>query len=463
MFSGLDTTESSACIYSEITPQLRKDVSTAVRYGPIGVFLLVVVSGLVSTLSTPLLSRRGRGSVEAAANESYDNHIFSRPQGVITQRTILPGVADCLLHLQFIFFLGALTLRYPGFYQPLTSLFHWSSLFSPIGPFGQDRRYNMVNDGIYEINGTLTGSYGLELMSQITGGPFTMAVWWNMVLIAAIITTVVAAFLLTHKPVSQFIPSLRFLAPAEKGLVGQGLVSESAIARGTWNVLRAVLSYFLTPIVAISAYQLDNVVLPAYHLALATLLIVLVMIGAVWMWRTAPSNHLWSLLLDSSKRYRLARTGDPDMDSDTGPLDMNRDIFAGIFFALAFVRGIAVGGFQFSPLAQVIGLAVTETALLVSTVVLRPLRGQTLSLFTWLGVARLVVVALTAVFLPELDASISVRSRVAIAILVIHAAVLVLGCAIPATIRLANVVRLSRDQLEEPQVRSKWRTTPLTP
>jgi hypothetical protein len=280
-----------------------------------------------------------------------------------------------------------------------------------------------------------------------------MAVWWNMVLIAAIITAVVAAFVLAHKPASQLVPSLRLLAPAEKGLVGRGPVSDSAIARGTWNVLRVVLSYFLAPIVAISAYQLDNVILPAYHLALATLLIVLVMMGAVWMWRTAPSNHLWGLLLDSSKRYRLTRTGDPDTDNDTGPLDTNRDIFAGIFFALAFARGIAVGGFQFSPLAQVIGLAATETALLVSTAVLRPLRGQTLSLFTWLGVARLVVVALTAVFLPELDANISVRSRVAIAILVIHAAVLVLGCAIPATIRLANVVRRSRDQDEEPQVR----------
>jgi hypothetical protein len=283
-----------------------------------------------------------------------------------------------------------------------------------------------------------------------------------MVLITAIITAVVAAFVLARKPASQLVPSLRFLAPAEKGLVGQGPVSDSAIARGTWSVLRVVLSYFLAPIVAISAYQLDNVVLPAYHLALATLLIVLVMMGVVWMWRTAPSNHLWALLLDSSKRYRLAKTGDPDTDSDPGRPDTNRDIFAGIFFALVFARGIAVGGFQFSPLAQVIGLAATETALLVSTAVLRPLRGRTLSLFTWLGVARLLVVGLTAAFLPELDVSISVRSRAAIAILVIHAAVLVLGCAIPATIRLANVVRRSRNQDEEPQVRGRNGTAPRT-
>lgn len=448
-----DATEAPpACIYSEITPQLHKHVSTAVRYGPIGVFLLVFVSGLLATLTTPTMPLRARSSSQAAEHESRHTHVVSRPHGVIAQWAILPGVADCLLHLQFIFFMGALTLRYPGFYQPVTSLFHWSALFSPSGPFGQDGRYNMVKDGIYEINGTLTGTYGLELTSQITGGPLTMDVWWNMVVITTVITAVVTVFILARKSAAQLAPFLSFMFPEEKGFAGQGPISESAIARGTWNVLRVVLSYFLTPIVAISAYQLDNVLLPAYHLALATLLITLVMIGLVWMWRIAPTNQLWVLLLDSSKRYRRIGTSPLDNDGDPGPPDTNRDVFAGIFFALAFARGIAVGGFQFSPLAQVIGLAATEMALLISTAVLRPLRGRILFLFTWLGVARLVVVGLTAVFLPEVNASLMARSRVGIAILVIHAVVLVLGCAIPATMRLVGLVSPARDQVEEPEV-----------
>ncbi|KAL2132600.1 hypothetical protein VTI74DRAFT_3590 [Chaetomium olivicolor] len=431
---------SSACIYSEITPQLRNDVSTAVRYGPIAVFLLVFVSGLLATVLAPTLPARGRPSAEAARNGSHHHE------------SILPGVADCLLHLQFIFFLGSLTLRYPGFYQPVTSLFHWSALFSPTGPFGQDRRYNAVNDGIYEINGTLTGSYGLELMSQITGSPMTMDVWWNMVVIVATITAVVAVLILVYRFISQLVPSLRFSLLGDKGLDSWGPVSNSAIAYGTWNVLRVVLSYFLTPIVTISAYQLDNVFLPAYHLALAALLIVLVVIGLTWMWRIAPSNQLWVLLLDSSKRYRLVRRDDPDINSDVGLSGKNRNIFAVIIFALAFSRGIAIGGFQFSPLAQVVGLAGTELVLLVSTAVLRPLRRRALSLFVWSGVARLVVIALTAVFLPELDASISVRSRVAIAILAINAAVLVLGCAVPATIRLTSFVYLIWAPTDKPPI-----------
>lgn len=444
------TLASSACIYSEITPQLREDVSAAVRYAPIAVFLLVLVSGLLATILAPVAEPRRRPSAEVVRNEGHT-------QQHIVQRPILPGVGDCLLHLQFVFFLGALTLRYPGFYQPLTSLFHWSALFSPTGPFGQERRYDRVNDGIYELNGTLTRSYGLELMSQITGGPMTMDVWRNMVAIAAIITAVVAVLRLLHRFLSQHVPSLNYSSPADKG--PDGVVSDSAIAHETWNVLLVVLSYFLTPIVAISAYQLDNVILPTYHLALASMLIVLVVVSVTWMWRIAPSNQLGILLLDSSKQYRRVRSDGSDSDSDSdaepGWLAERRDMFAVIFFGLAFVRGVAVGGLQFLPLAQVVVLGVTELALLISTAVLRPLRRRVLSVFTWSGVARLVVVALTVLFLPELDASISTRSRGAIAILVIHAAVLVFGCALPAIIRLISLVCSCPALANQPEVGSQ--------
>jgi hypothetical protein len=421
-------------------------MSAAARYGPIAVFLLVFVSGLLATVLTPTIPGRRFSTPLADAAEDRGDQAES----------ILPGVADCLLYLQFVFFLGALTLRYPGFYQPVTSLSHWSALFSPVGPFGQDRRYDMVKDGIYEVNGTLTGTYGLELMSQLTGGPVTMNVWWNMVVVAATITTAVAVFMLVHRSASELVPSLGFsLFPGDKGLDRrQGSISGSPLARGTWKVLRVVMSYFLTPIVALSAYQLDHIMLPAYHLALAALLIVLVLVGLTWMWRTAPSNQLWVLFLDSSKRYRLVRRADPDDEDDDDEVSSgkNRDTFAVILFALRFASGIAVGGFQFSPLSQVVGLAAVELSLLVSTAILRPLRRPLLSVFVWAGVARLVAVALTAVFLPELDLSLSVRSRVAIAILAIHAAVLVFLCAVPAAIRLASLVCLLWAPAEKPQV-----------
>ncbi|KAH6623363.1 hypothetical protein F5144DRAFT_595546 [Chaetomium tenue] len=364
---------------------------------------------------------------------------------------ILPGVGDCLLHLQFIFFLGALTLRYPGFYQPITSLLHWSALFSPIGPFGQEWRYDGVKDGIYEINGTLTGTYGLELMSQITGGPVTTDVWWNMVVIAAIITGVVAVFVLLHKLLAQHVPPLSWLATYEYP-GGEGPTFGSAFARGMWNVLRVILSYFLTPIVAISAYQLDNLLLPAYHLALASLLIVLVIGGLIWMWRIAPSNQLGILLLDPSKRYRRVSTDDTGSDADSERPEKARDLFVAIFFLLAFVRGITIGGLQFSPLAQVIVLAVAELSLLVTTAVLRPMSRRILSVFVGSGVARLVIVALTAVFLPQLDADISTRSGVGIAILALHAAVLVFGCAVPAGIRIASLISTSKAPADEPEI-----------
>jgi hypothetical protein len=451
--SDLDPTGAlPACFYSEITPQLREDVSTAVRYGPIAAFLLVLVSGLVATVFPPAVPASRRFSGYAAGNERYPHYITGGSHSDAVQRAILPGVGDCLLHLQFIFFLGALTLRYPGFYQPVTSLFHWSALFNPTGPFGQDWRYDMVKDGIYEINGTLTGTYGLELMSQITGGPVTMDVWYNMVVIVAIIIAVLAGSMLAHKSVRHLIQSPSVSSPPDQELEGQGPAPVSAVVRGMWNVLRVVLSYFLAPIVAISAYQLDNLFLPTYHLALAVLVIVLVIIGLTWMWRFAPSNQLWVLLLDSSKRYRRVSTDDADSDGDSEQPGKNRDIFAGIFFAVAFIRGAAVGGLQFAPLPQVVVLAVTELALLVSTVVLWPPQRWLLSVSMWSGAARLVVVSVTAAFLPQLDADISTRSRVGIVILVIHAAVLALGCVVPAIIRVATIVRDRWAAADEPEV-----------
>lgn len=441
------TMGSSTCVYSEISPEIRPVVSTAARYGPIIVFLLVFLSGLLVTLFAPVVSAGHRLSMGVSPrHQTTDNASHG-----ILQRAILPGVGDCLLHLQFIFFLGALTLRYPGFYQPVTSLLHWSALFSPIGPFGQEWRYDGVNDGIYEINGTLTGTYGLELMSQITGGPVTTDVWWNMVVIAAVITGVVAVFMLLHKLLSQHVPSLSWLATYED-LNGEGPTSGSAFARGMWNVLRVILSYFLTPIVAISAYQLDNLLLPTYHLALASLLIVLVIGGLVWMWRTAPSNQLGILLLDPSKRYRRVSTDEPGNDIGSERPAKSRDLFVAIFFLLAFVRGVTVGGLQFSPLAQVIILAATELSLLVTTAILRPMRRRILSVFVGSGIARLVIVALTAAFLPELDASMSTRSRAGIAILGVHAVVLLFGCAVPAGIRIVSLIGSTKTPADEPEV-----------
>ncbi|KAH6847691.1 hypothetical protein B0I37DRAFT_326090 [Chaetomium sp. MPI-CAGE-AT-0009] len=390
------------------------------------------------------LSFRDRPAVEQQFLENREPEIQLLAQQDLGNLGLLPAFS-----LQFIFFLGALTLRYPGFYQPITSLLHWSALFSPIGPFGQEWRYDGVVDGIYEINGTLTGSYGLELMSQITGGPVTTDVWWNMVAIAAIITAAVAVFLLFHKLLAEHVPSLSWSA-VDKDSDGEGPTSGSALARGMWNVLRVILSYFLTPIVAISAYQLDNIVLPAYHLALATLLIMLVIVGLTWMWKRAPSNQLGVLLLDPSKRYRRVSTDESGNDSDQPA--KARDRFAAIFFLLAFIRGITVGGLQFSPLAQIVILAATELFLLVTTAVLRPMRWQVLSIFAGSGVARLVVVALTVIFLPDLNASMSTRSRVAIAILAIHAAVLVFGCALPAGVRIFSLLSNTRAPVDEPEI-----------
>lgn len=78
-------------------------------------------------------------------------------------------------------------------------------------------------------------------MAQIKGLPVRMGLWWNMVAMAAIITAIVAVFMLVYS----------FSLPEDKGLDGQGPIS-----RGTWNVMRVSSHGAATPsIISTLSYQ----------------------------------------------------------------------------------------------------------------------------------------------------------------------------------------------------------------
>ncbi|TLS24312.1 hypothetical protein PpBr36_08926 [Pyricularia pennisetigena] len=438
-----DRVNASYCSYFEVMPVLGRGAIIGLRLGPIAIFTLVLISGVLATLYSDM-DHPPSGSLHRRW-ASVDGISPSRDTNSTATRPILPGVGDCLLYLQFIFLMGALTVHYPPFYQPVTSQLSWAALFSPVGPLGAGKGYVNIKNGIYEMNGTLSGgTFGFELLTQITGGPMRMDIWWNMVILAVIVAFATALLL----QIPRILPTIREKFTSTPSNQPPPPTKLSA-TRTAWNVVKVVLSYFLAPIVALSAYQLCNLFLPVYHLVLASLFILAVVICFIWMSRVAPRSQLGNLLVGGAKtRYRVLHqrenSGDRAMSQPTKPKSDKAseiNLFTMMFFAVVFIRGITIGGLQSFALAQIATLGAIEMVMFISTLFLRPFATQDLVISAGSCLARFGVVMLTVVFLSQLDAKFQTKIAVGYIILGIHTTVLVLGCAIPAILRLIGLAR----------------------
>lgn len=404
--------EDLACISANITPEFNEEISAALKYGPISIFLFVVLSALAAVICG------FRTSVDAESRE-------------IVSISVLPGVGDCLQYLQFIFFTGSLTLPYPGFFQPVVSFLSWAALYSRKGPVNHGFSYSSSADGIYEINGTFTGSYGLEVMAQVVGAPATMDAWLNMVVLIFVIAIGTAVLIQMGSLVPLVRDSFSRADHTDDTQISQ-------IRHHTWTVLKVIFSYFLLPIITISAYQISNSrLLPVYHLSLAATLIAAMILSFSWLAKQVPTRQLGTLILEDSKRYHKL------------PSDRDTNAFVLILFSLGFARGAAIGGLQVSALAQIVLLATFEIFLLASIIILRPFR--VLSGFTLSTAIRAIIVLLSSAFLPILDASTSTKSLIGYIILFLHAAILIICFLLPAFHRLWQVLA-KRSPGEEPEV-----------
>ena len=395
-----------SCVRAGFTPQISASVRKALICVPLFVFLFVLVAGCIrSVYSHPPESDSDSDGDEEPA-----------------PRTILPLVGDCLGYLQFIFLTGSLTLFYPGFYQPAVSSLSPYSLFLR-GTMIPSRQYGSVSDGIYMVNGTYGGTFGLELMTQVVGAPLKWATWMNMVITIMIIAFAAAIALEIYRVVRR----LDDTRSDGRGWPLTGL-------RHTWsNVFRGVLSYFLFPLVAMSCYQLDNAaILPAYHITSATLFIVVILVAFTWLLRQIPTRSLGVLIFDGSKRYhRIASSA----GSSATAFSHEKTFILGLFL-LTFVRGVAVGGLQISAVAQLAMLALCEVFLLASIVVFQAY--SLLSVGVISAIARLACVLLMIAFVPGLAPD-NVKAAIAYAILFLHTCMLLFGFLIPAASGLVKL------------------------
>ncbi|KAI0386512.1 hypothetical protein F5Y04DRAFT_123935 [Hypomontagnella monticulosa] len=375
-----------ACLQANITPQFSAGVQAMLRYAPLGILAFVFLVGVARSI----------GESSASTETS--------------PRAVLPGFADCLQYLQFIFLSGSLSLFYPGFYQPAMSRLGWLSLFSD-GLISHGTSYSGVKDGIYELNGTYGGTFGLELMTQVSGSPMTMDTWLNMVILILCIAAFSALCLEVY------------------WLVNRPTGSDTGLRRTFTRTLHIVLSYFMLPLIALSFYQLDNAsYLPAYHTFLAIFLIVIIFSAFGWLLLQIPTRTLGVLIFDNRKRYE--QIASPETSGS------KHQSFVLSLFVLVFIRGAAIGGLQISGKAQLAVLGACELVLLACIIQFQAY--STFSIGSTTAVARLVSLLCMVAFVRGV-ASDNVRSVVGYIVLLIHTFVLVIGFCVPTIIHLGRL------------------------
>lgn len=403
--------EERGCLRSHITPALPPRWSSMLRYFPLGIFLFVLVVGAIRSLVNLPPPEDDDSVPRLGGSDGDEDEDTPDPQPV------LPNVGDCIQYLQHIFLSASLSLFYPGFLIPVAGRLSWSSLFSGgILTYGH-ADYASISGGIYERNGTYGGTFGLETMAQIVGAPATMGTWLNMVFLFTIVL-IISAFL-----IEAFWFFQRIRRPASA-------ISWTARIQQTGRqVLQVALSYFIVPLISLSVYQLIHASwLPLYHTVLAALLIFVTIASLTWLFRSLPTRSLGVLLFNRDKQYSRMTNGGHQADV----------LFVHMLFILNFIRGVAIGGLQFSGLAQLVALAACEVIMIICIAALQVY--PTFSLGTITAVARLFVLLAMVAFIPGV-ASDRTRHVVGYIILLLHASILVLGFLLQGVWDLVQLIK----------------------
>ncbi|KAH7216117.1 hypothetical protein DER44DRAFT_765522 [Fusarium oxysporum] len=386
--------ESLSCIRAILTPAAQEPIRLLSLWLPIATFVLTCIAACWPAQQTTksLTTKNGR----------------------------IVRAIDLLAYIQFIFFSGALSLRYPGFFQPLVGLCSWSTLMLSAGLVETNSPYPRagVRDGIYEHNGTITGAPGLELLTQMTGSPVKSQSWMNTFVLSLIIF-----FFLYLSSYISFRLSIR--KPKPKLTIS---TFGAQLKDRYWTVVRLFLSCFMLPISAWATYQfLDDQIFGYRNSAMAIIILIVLLAGFWWSW--TRDSEMGSLVIQSPGRL--------NKNPESG-----RQYYALVLFSLMFLRGSVIGGLQTYTSVQLgILLGCELVQLLAMTLWTR--FACFISLTGLLSVSRLALFALHIGFVPGL-ASHSGRMLVAYIILCWHVIVLTFVFLLPALLDMAHLVMYGR-------------------
>ncbi|KAF9889686.1 hypothetical protein FE257_006992 [Aspergillus nanangensis] len=376
-----------ACTAANITPYIGSTSSRALKTVP---FAIMVLSGILTGVLRVFRNRARSIFRYELTGDAHD-----------PAESYVPGIGNCLHHLQFIFLSGCLTLSYPGCFRAVVSEVAWSSLVFKNWPVTHQFVYPGVQDNIYAVNAT----HGADAMAQYLGTTATGDLWTNSIVnLALVILGVVVVFQLTS--ISQWMWQL-YQTRDSSLIVDPRTGFLVHVQRTGWAVARTVLDYFIHPLVCFSLLQ-TNVAswFPVYRTFIAVAFVVLLAASMA-----AIVHH-------------LAKTDRHDVffPQSSFPRQSSRGWVSDILYGVPFLRGVAIGALQPYGIGQIVVLVCCEISILAC--VLWNWRTGLFWKHTCLSTARLVVIAMSCVFLPGVSASERTQSVAGYCILALHVAVL---------------------------------------
>lgn len=408
---GDDVATNIGCVSATVTPSLG-NIAPLLTFLPLVILLLTGIAVVFAAIMSPW------GTTDLfhwTSNYGRDADLL---------RLVTPGFGDCLQYIQFIALTGGLSLKYPGFYQPVVSQVAWSALMFNESFVADAPAWQSVVDGIYVTN----ASYGLTELGQLVGMAESEDIWagmmvWLCVIIAAVFVLIQLGF------VVQWLYRKVMSNPEED-------LRSKNIPFSIGNVVRIVFNFFLLPIVALSTYQLvvakDS---PAFAVALAVITLVVLIGFTFWLLfliiRTKPKSVLFDDLPIVLQYGPLYNT----YDDEVAP-------FALVPVLLTFLRGIAIGAVQPSGIAQVVLLAICEVIQILTIYAFRPFSSPTsMNIYhTIFSGVRLITIMLMVAFTPTLGVTDGSRGWIGYVILLLHGCVLVFAFFLSSIVTIFEVV-----------------------
>ncbi|KAH7251011.1 hypothetical protein BKA59DRAFT_471524 [Fusarium tricinctum] len=336
-----------------------------------------------------------------------------------SENTRIARPIDLIAYIQFIFFSGAFSLQYPGFFQPLVGLCSWSTLMLPAGVVEATSPYARagVQDGIYEHNGTITGAPGLELLTQMTGSPVKRQSWMN--------TLVLSLLVFFFLYIAVYISNR--LTHTSKDVEFRYATLASQLKNQYWAVVRLFLSCFMLPLSAWATYQFHEGYVFGYQTSIMAMLVLILLLSSFW-WSWSQDSEMGSLIVQRPSRLDAHKKG-------------GSQYYALVLFSLMLLRGSIIGGMQTYTSVQ-IGILLGCEVIQLASMSYWTGFSCFISLSGTLCVSKLALFSLNIGFLPGV-ADHSGRMLVAYIILCGHLVILVCIFLLPTAFDLIKLAHRS--------------------
>lgn len=403
VLSGDESHTLLSCVTAEITPDLGPKVANTLTYFPVATLIVVAIANLFAAIASPW----------GSSDPFHFTSNYGRDEDLL--RLVTPTFSDCLQYLQFMVLAGSLSLNYPGFYQPAVSHSSWSALLFNQSFVSNDAGRPALSDGVYDIDKG-PGMKGLDIMAQLCGLSSGRDIWAGFVI--WLLVTMGAAIV-----ISQLFVAFRWLSLSASGDRDHSLRSLN-LPFTAGNVLRVIVNFFLLPAIALSLFQLVKTKSsPAASVVFAVILLLILLGGIGYILflirRTKPQSYLFDDLSTALLFGPLYNTY----------TDESASFFTILVTTLTFIKGIAIGAVQASGIAQLVLLAISEIALVITIMAFRPYAHAThMNLYyMFIATIRFLTIILSVAFIPALDVSESVRGWIGYVNLGLHTFVLMVG------------------------------------